>query len=619
MSARRTSEWQARVLADLAAFAVAFPGEVEMVGKPRHSCREMRLRLRVRTTDIKHVDGGLRLRDHEEFEVVVGRSDIVPPRVEVDHLRFLNHAHVLQGTRLCLYLDPSREWDPANGFGGLVDRLFEWLGDAAASRFDAQTALYHAVGGVLHETEGAPSVVVRDSISTKGRVQHGWLIERTPMRFDLALDRRGAAGNSDEHVPILRLDAALPLGAGRSLLSLLNVVEDPYAGQPGPGDAFATARFLSGLAVTLLTVLGASAIRKPDGSPQRVVIAVPHPTGGPPHLLVASIAAPGADRIRALARASTKRSPIINIDPAKIDPGIEVEWLPVSDERPEVTTRRDSTRPVSAFAGKTVHLWGCGGLGSWAAEFVVRAGAARVVLCDPGRITGGLLVRQNYVETDVGDSKVDALATRLRAISDAVVVTTRQAHIPDVSDLNDADLVIDATVSVAISRMLDSAAAAAVRPVLAQMACDVRTGTLGILSVSMPPETSGCLSIDQRAGEAVKVDGALEVFRELWGSETDTDELIPTRGCSAPTFHGSAADLSGVAASLASILGSHLGASKPVSGTHLISLPHGEAGPLRGFVPVTPVGSPSMGAPEAGTETESEEELEALTDEPSRA
>ena len=34
-----------------------------------------------------------------------------------------------------------------------------------------------------------------------------------------------------------------------------------------------------------------------------------------------------------------------------------------------------------------------------------------------------------------------------------------------------------------------------------------------------------------------------------------------------------------------SILGSHLGAQTPVSGTHLISLPHGEAGPLRRFVP----------------------------------
>jgi hypothetical protein len=43
--------------------------------------------------------------------------------------------------------------------------------------------------------------------------------------------------------------------------------------------------------------------------------------------------------------------------------------------------------------------------------------------------------------------------------------------------------------------------------------------------------------------------------------------------------------LAGVAASLTSILGSHLGAGAAMSGTHLISLPHGEAGPLRTFVP----------------------------------
>lgn len=588
MSTRRASEWQARVLTDLTAFALAFQGEVELVGKPRHSNGEMRLRLRVRTRGLRHVEGGLRLRDHEEFQVIVGSSEVAPPRVEVDHLRFLNHAHVLQGTRLCLYLDPSREWDPADGFGGFVDRLMGWLSDAAAGRFDAQTALYHAVGGVLHETDGAPSVVVRASLGSDQLVRHGWLIERAPKRFDLVLDRDHAQsesiGGPAQHVPIFRLDAALPLGAGSTLLSLLSVVEDPHAGHPAPGGAFTTERFMTGLAAPLLTALAASAVRKPVGMPQRIVIAVPHPTGGPPHVLVASVPAAGADSIRVLARDSTKRSSVINIDPAKVDPGVKVDWLPVSDQRPEVTTRRDSRRPVSSFAGKTVHVWGCGGLGSWVAEFVVRAGAAKVVLCDPGRITGGLLVRQNFIESDVGESKVEALAARLRAISDTVEVTPRKAHVPETSDFIDAHVIVDATVSVAIGRMLDAAAASAERPVLAQMACDVRTGTLGILSVSMPPDTSGCLTIDRRAGNAVRANGALEPFHELWAADADAEEIIPTRGCSAPTFHGSAADLSGVAASLTSLLGSHLGSSEPVSGTHLISLPHGEAGPLRTFV-----------------------------------
>ncbi|WP_202801616.1 ThiF family adenylyltransferase [Arthrobacter sp. M2012083] len=583
----------------MTAFAVAFPGEVRLIGKPRHSSSEMRLRLRVRTLGFEHLEGGLLLHDYEDFRVIVGPSDVAPPRVEVDHLRFLNHAHVLQGTRLCLYLDPSREWDPADGFGGLVDRLTEWLRDAAAGRFNAQTALYHAVGGVLHETDGAPTVVVRDSLPANRLAMNGWLIDRATKRFDLALDRDHAQDDtvSDfaQHVPIFRLNAALPLGAGSTLLSLLSVVEDPYVGQRSPGDAFTTERIMTGLATPLLATLAASAIRKPVGTPQRLIISVPHPTGGPPHLLAASIPAAGADQIRALARDNRKRTSVVNmVDPAKVDHSVEVEWLPVSDERPEVTIRRDSTRPVSSFAGKTVQVWGCGGLGSWVAEFVVRAGAAKVVLCDPGRITGGLLVRQNFVEMDVGESKVGALAARLSAISDAVEVIPRKAHIPEASDFIAADVIVDATVSVAISRMLDAAAATAERPVLAQMACDVRTGTLGILTVSMPPETSGCLTIDQQAGKAVKAKGALEPFHELWGAETGAEEIVPTRGCSAPTFHGSAADLSGLAASLTSLLGSHLGSSEPVSGTHLISLPHGEAGPLRTFLAAARTDAPSV-------------------------
>jgi hypothetical protein len=343
----------------------------------------------------------------------------------------------------------------------------------------------------------------------------------------------------------------------------------------------------TGLSRTLLTVLGASAIRNPEGTPQAIVIAVPHPTGGPPHLLVANIPAAGADRIRALVRSSRRKSSMIDINPSRIDMDAFLEWWPVSDERAEVTTRRDSARPVAAFSGKTVHIWGCGGLGSWVAELVVRAGAAKLALCDPGDITGGLLVRQNYVEADVGNSKVEALATRLRAISDNGEVTVHDSMTPAVSDLDNVDVIIDATVSVAISRLLDQIAAAPGHPVLAQMATDARTGTLGILTISMPPEPAGPLTIDRLAGQVVATDGTLEAFQTLWKSPEDNEEIIPTRGCSTPTFHGSAADLSGVAASLTSILGSHLGAQTPVSGTHLISLPHGEAGPLRRFVPNT--------------------------------
>lgn len=81
-------------------------------------------------------------------------------------------------------------------------------------------------------------------------------------------------------------------------------------------------------------------------------------------------------------------------------------------------------------------------------------------------------------------------------------------------------------------------------------------------------------------------DGELELYHPLWEDAAKGDELIPTRGCSAPTFHGSASDLAAVAAILVNVIGLHLQqAEAQVSGTHLISLPHAPAGPRHRFLP----------------------------------
>lgn len=585
MSQRNLSDWQRQVLVELNVILEAFPREVQLIGRYRiDRSGAMRLRLRLRVSGIPRYVGGMQLDDFEDFIVTVPKSSLAPPRIEVDHLRFLHHAHVLQGYRLCLYLDSSREWDPINGFGGFLDRLVDWLADAAGGRFDSRTALYHAVGGVLHAADSSPTIVVRDTIRPGKRAHHAWLLARTPYRFDLQLNR--PADFEAEHIPIVVLDADLPFGAGTNLDMLLRSVDDPYRGRPAPDGMILRIPKESRASATIMTVLGASAIRKSAGMPQRMLIAVPHPAGGPLHLLAASIPGAGADRIRSLVKAGRKKNSMIDIKPAEIL-DVPVEWMPVSDEREEVTTRRDSARPVAAYAGRTVHVWGCGGLGSWIAEYLVRAGAKKIVLCDPGTISGGLLVRQNFVEMDVGNTKVDALARRLRAISDAVEVIARKAMVPGGADLSEVDLIIDATVSVAIGRFLDSLAAASDRrPMIAQVSVDTQTGTLGVMNVSMPPLKAGPLAIDRKVGAQILLNGDLEAFHCFWTASATGGEIIPTRGCSTPTFHGSAADLAGMAASLTSILGTHMNAEKGVSGTHLISLPHGEAGPKRIFLPV---------------------------------
>ena len=111
----------------------------------------------------------------------------------------------------------------------------------------------------------------------------------------------------------------------------------------------------------------------------------------------------------------------------------------MSEERPARTSRRDHRRPINAFTGSHVVLWGCGGIGSWAGEFLARAGVARLTLCDPAVVTGPLLVRQDFAEGDVGRSKAEALADRLRSLNDLLAVDVipgsftllTEGHLPD--------------------------------------------------------------------------------------------------------------------------------------------------------------------------------------------
>ena len=111
---------------------------------------------------------------------------------------------------------------------------------------------------------------------------------------------------------------------------------------------------------------------QPDGHRSIRLLTVPHPNGGPRHLLCLRLPAGLADVLRSAAAVDGEA-----IDPRAVisnSPRIPMQWCRVSDERPAITTRRDTARPVSALHGRVVHIWGVGGLGSWIAEFVARAG-----------------------------------------------------------------------------------------------------------------------------------------------------------------------------------------------------------------------------------------------------
>ena len=463
----------------------------------------------------------------------------------------------------------------------MLNRLWEWLTDAAGGRFDASTAMYHAVGGVPHRGYGTPTIVVREAGPTK-RFQTAHLIARSPHRYDLTY----SSATEGLRTPVFTLATDLPFGATSSFASLLELMDDPYSDRSRE-DRFPWRRpRVLPQSAAFVTMLATRAQENPPDTEQYFVLAVPHPSGGSPHLLCGRLPTPIANALRRVAK---KPGMVITLNPAKINVNLQIEWCNMSDERQEVSTRRDDSRPVNGFKGKTVHVWGCGGLGSWIAEFIARAGAAHITVCDPGIITGGLLVRQNYVENDIGRSKAEALAARLRAIRDDLTVTVAEGLLPDnPSDFVGADLIIDATVSNSITQCLDEFAALPKRKALiAQVATNAKSGTLGILNLCAPNLQLGPSEIDQNAGRTITSDGELELYHELWQESLGEHELIPTRGCSVPTFHGSAADLAAVAATLVSLLGDHLRqTATALSGTYLIALPHADSGPRHYFLSV---------------------------------
>lgn len=520
---------------------------------------ELHARLRISTRDIARALSGLPISpDAEDIELRFGSTyPNGPPTVIVSHDRFVGYPHVLVGHILCIYLDTAREWHPALGVDGVVTRIIEWLEDAAADRFDSRAALFHPIGGLPPSPRVPGTLVVRKSGPTPPRkpISRATIDVRSLHRSDLLRweNRTDTDPSTTTSALVLRTKHPMPFG-----LVTTDTLGDLLARVEGAGGPTTTAAL--GAAERLLPHLTEAILR--------VIVEVPHP----------------ADQALTYLASAITPMPSPTLQLATIADHLPIGWITVSDERTEVATRRDHQRPTSAYTGKSIELWGCGGLGSWIAEFIARAGAKRLVLRDPGTVTGGHLVRQNYNEDDIGLGKADQLAIRLRAIADDLEVIAETADALNVLTngyTRSTDLLIDATINVTVAARLDEwVRTAAERPLIAQVATDPRSATLGMLVVADPAAGIGPATIDDATWATIRNNPSLERFHGLWTPPAKIDQVVPALGCSTPTFHGSAADLACLAGSLASLLASHIGAA--ASGTHLIESSHARSSVGRG-------------------------------------
>ena len=517
-----------------------------------------RVILKVDTTIYSRGTGGLPVKPRELVTIQFnGHFPWIPPTAFVMHGRWAGFPHVLRGIRLCLYLDPATQWQPENGMAGYIGSLSGWFEEAIAGEFDPRTALYHPVGGVLHRTPGAPTIVVADPLPFDDDSLHFQriLLRRlSPHRVDLVAWRRNRKVDHTHIGLLVVLPKMLPFGAGSRLSDLTDIVGLQQS---------------NGARKRLLQKLRQTSDALNPSDPLQIVVAVPNPANdgqGRFHLVAGHV--DSCDINESLTAAEWRG---LGNSPSPNEP--EMSWLYVDDLRPGVSVRRDSGQPSQHFRGRSVELWGCGALGSWMAELLVRAGISQVTLRDPGHVTKGLLVRQNYSELDVGRPKAEALADRLRSINSNLdvrpVVGICERSIPD--SLN-CDVVIDATVSTSVATAIENAQEVEqFRAPVIQIATDSETATLGILTICHPRSGSTTNDIDQAVGARAEAEPALAPFLGFWDQEASLP-LTPTLGCSVPTFRGSGADLAAIA-SIGINLAS-LALARSLSGGYLFASPH---------------------------------------------
>lgn len=520
------------------------------------------VRVRLDTAGIHHTEYGLDVGETEEVYLVFGNEyPNHPPRVFVeDDARFVGFPHVICARELCVYLEPQREWHPAFGADQIVDRVLRWFEEAASGRFDSRTSLFHAVGGANPATEpGLTSVIFISPPVGMSSVAPVALIERSASRVDLIAWRRAIRTRGETRGLAFFVPSSLPYGLGGDAGVIAHRIEQ--AGGVSASE--------------VLRQIQRAAAANRVGQPVYLCLVVSHPTETDlPTVVIGRIGSALADRLREQDAGLTPRQ-------------TRIEWMQISDERPTLTTPRDNLRPAAAFRGASVEIWGCGGLGSWIGEFIARARPAKLVLRDPAFVHRGLLMRQNYRELDVGALKAGQLAARLDSISDATVVSVGSSVALsrlDSDSIPKCDLIVDATINETIAYRLDQAACyTRDRPLLAQVAVDMSSGSLGLVIVAGNDVSGGPNTVDLAVAEQILADGRLEPYHPFWSPPDLGAELNPSPGCSTPTYHGSAADLAATAGTMVSLLGQQF--VTPISGAHLFAGAHSGVQPALTFRP----------------------------------
>lgn len=535
------------------------------------------------TSGIPTSGGGIHVRARERFEITVDESfPFVHPSVEVAHRRWAGTPHVQWGAHLCMYAAPTVEWSPADGMRGLISRLNLWLQRAAAGELDPDRQPLHPPIAYASYENGW--VVVRPDLgnlapwsepgNVRTRLVYAWCAKRGS-RIDVlewlteeTAIQRLLAGDlcaHDEHgqvlfaAPLVLVSDTLDMEYPGSAEKLATALDERGCPRDEMLRAIVNARRFNKLigavldgdkAVPAMMLLGTPARRVEPGRPLT-------------HITAWHLDDLGTRITSLLVRVDPTEQAELAADVRALAHDwigfANVRWMVVHEARPEVSHRRDSGSPTEWLSGKKVLVLGAGALGAPIAEQCVRAGAAQLHIVDKGNVTPGILVRQPYDDVDIGYGKAKILAQRLSRIRRDVSVTHNHADVvittlADPEPLFAYDLIVDATADIGVRTRLETVRAA----VRDQWPTTItalfgHTAQRGVAAIALRGATGSGHDILRRLAIDTATSpppGWEAVAEDLFPDPPRTKLFFPEPGCSAPTFTGSATDVTALASTL---------------------------------------------------------------------
>jgi len=542
--------------------------EVVSVAEPDEPEGLLTVQVSVSCAGMPKATGGLPLKPRERIELRIPHDfPYRPPGFWATHTRFAGFPHVQWSRSLCLYVSPETEWNASDGMYGAIERLDMWLRHGALNQLDPAGEPLHPPA--IYPTSDQYVIAEADTPA----------VHREPWFGFATLQRR-----SERRVHIT---GWVPLGNmppdGENAAALLLHASMPFE-YPGTVRALVSELARHGISQRqLFAALKLAALT--TAADQRLFLVI-----GAPMRRIA-----GADKLEqhlavwCLDQIATKGFRLMVVGNPDINEEVEaimlgwaktakVSWCRVHEQRPAVTVRRDHDSPLSWFHGKSIALWGCGALGSYAAEFLTRTGIARITLHDHSAVSPGILARQLYDDTDVGWWKATALAGRLKRVNPDLEVSTDSSDLKSTALTSGsltagAGLVIDATASRTVALKLEAIRGKAPIP-LVTMAAGHRAER-GLVTVSQPEFTGGSLDLDRRAKiETCNRTRCAAFAKEFWPDPGTRPIFQPEPGCSSPTFIGSAADIAALAGLMLNIAALRLAGLKTDSASaDFIELP----------------------------------------------